>query len=154
MDCKPIHLSQFAVMGECFARSILGIPSPRVGLLSNGEEEQKGNDLTRQSHAIIKEMGLNYIGYVEGTDLYNGNADVVVSDGFVGNVALKISEGIAESFLTFFKDRIRDSLRMKLGYLLLNDLFRDLAKKVDYSEYGGAPLLGEDGVCISFMANE
>jgi glycerol-3-phosphate acyltransferase PlsX len=148
VDCKPTHLVQFAVMGDAFARCILGIDRPRVGLLSNAEEETKGNELTREVHAIIKTLHLNYIGYVEGTDMYNGNADVVISDGFVGNVVVKVSEGVAETLNTFLKENIRKSFRRKMGYLLLKDTFEELARKMDYSEYGGAPLLGVDGICI------
>jgi phosphate acyltransferase len=148
VDCKPGHLLQFAMMGHVYAKYAMGIESPKVGLLSNGEEETKGNELTREAHALLKGTNINYVGYVEGTDMYNGSTDVVVSDGFVGNVALKISEGIAEAITTFLKERIRKSYRRRLGYLLLADVFRDLARTVDYSEYGGAPLLGVDGAVI------
>jgi phosphate acyltransferase len=148
VDCKPTHLAQFAILGNVFARYAQGIESPRIGLLSNGEEEGKGNDLTRDANAVLKTMGLNYIGYVEGTDLHNRRCDVVVADGFVGNVALKTSEGTAEAIARFLKDRIRSKLRRKLGYLLIADVFRELARTVDYAEYGGAPLLGVDGVSI------
>lgn len=148
VDCKPTHLGQFAVLGNVFARYVLGIESPRIGLLSNGEEESKGNELTRDANALLKTLGLNYMGYVEGTDLHNGRCDVVVTDGFVGNVALKTSEGTAEVIGRFLKDRIRSNLRRKLGYLLIADVFRELARIVDYAEYGGAPLLGVNGVSI------
>ncbi len=148
VDCKPLHLAQFAVMGDAFARCALGIRSPRVGILANAEEETKGNELTRETHALIKDLGLNYIGYVEGTDMHNGSADVVVSDGFVGNVALKISEGVAESLMVLFKEAINKSFRRKMGYLLIRDVFREIAKKLDYAEIGGAPLLGVDGVSV------
>lgn len=148
VDCKPTHLVQFALMGNAFAASVLGIASPRVGILSNGEEETKGNELTREAHSLIKELGINYLGYVEGTDMYNGRTDVVVSDGFVGNIALKISEGVADFIFKFFKEGIRNSLKARMGYILLNDLFKEFQKKADYSETGGAPLLGVDGVCI------
>ncbi len=148
VDCKPFHLAQFALMGNAFAKSILNINSPRIGILSNGEEITKGNELTREAHSLIEKMNLNYIGYVEGTDLYNGRVDVVVTDGFVGNIALKISEGIVEALFSFFKENINRSLIGKLGYLLLKNTFEELGRKVDYSEYGGAPLLGVDGICI------
>lgn len=148
VDCKPTHLAQFALMGNAFAGSVLGIDSPKVGILSNGEEETKGNELTREAHSLIKELGINYLGYVEGTDMYNGRTDVVVSDGFVGNIALKISEGVADFIFKFFKEGIRNSLKARMGYLLLNDLFKEFQRKADYSETGGAPLLGVDGVCI------
>lgn len=148
VDCKPIHLAQFALMGDAFARSILNINSPRIGILSNGEEITKGNELTKEAHNLIERLNLNYIGYVEGTDLYNGKVDVVVADGFVGNIALKISEGVVDVLLSFFKKSVTTSVRSKLGYFLLKDTFRELARKVDYAEYGGAPLLGVDGICI------
>lgn len=148
VDCKATHLAQFAILGNVFARYVLGIESPRIGLLSNGEEETKGNELTRDANSLLKAMGLNYMGYVEGTDLHNGRADVVITDGFVGNVALKTSEGTAEAIGRFFKERIGSSFRRKLGYLLMGDVFRELARTVDYAEYGGAPLLGVDGVSI------
>lgn len=148
VDCKPTHLAQFALMGNAFVSSVLGIASPRVGILSNGEEETKGNELTREAHALIKEFGINYLGYVEGTDMYNGRTDVVVSDGFVGNIALKISEGVADLIFEFFREGIKRSLKARIGYLLLKDLFKEFRKKADYSETGGAPLLGVDGVCI------
>ncbi len=148
IDCKPFHLAQFALMGNAFASSVLGHASPRVGILSNGEEETKGNELTREAHALIKELGINYLGYVEGTDMYNGKTDVVVSDGFVGNIALKISEGVAELIFAFFKEGIEKSFKAKVGYFLLKDLFKEFRKKADYSETGGAPLLGVDGTSI------
>jgi glycerol-3-phosphate acyltransferase PlsX len=148
VDCKPVNLAQFAIMGSAFAKSAFGTATPRVGLLSNAEEETKGNDLTRESHAMIKELGLNYLGYIEGNNVHNGHVDVVVCDGFVGNIALKITEGVAESLMTFLKENIEKSLKKKIGYLLMKEIFDELAKKTDYSEYGGAPLLGVDGVCI------
>ncbi len=148
VDCKPTHLAQFALMGNAFASSVLGIDSPRIGILSNGEEETKGNELTRDAHALIKEFGLNYLGYVEGTDMYNGRTDIVVSDGFVGNIALKISEGVADLIFEFFRNGIEKSLKAKIGYVLLKDIFKEFQKKADYSETGGAPLLGVDGVSI------
>jgi glycerol-3-phosphate acyltransferase PlsX len=148
VDCRPIHLAQFAIMGSAFAKCALGVETPRVGLLSNAEEETKGNDLTREAHAMIKELGLNYLGYIEGNNVHNGHADVVVCDGFVGNIALKITEGVAEALMTFLKENIEKSMKKKLGYLLMKEVFEELAKKTDYSEIGGAPLLGVDGVCV------
>jgi phosphate acyltransferase len=148
VDCKPGHLVQFAIMGHVYAKYAMGIERPKVGLLSNGEEETKGNELTREAHAVLRSVNINYVGYIEGTDMYNGSTDVVVSDGFVGNVALKISEGIAEAMTTFLKERIRKNFRRKLGYLLLKDVFEELARTVDYSEYGGAPLVGVNGASI------
>jgi len=148
VDCRPIHLAQFAIMGSAFAKCALGIDTPRVGLLSNAEEETKGNELTREAHAMIKGLGLNYLGYIEGNNVHNGHADVVVCDGFVGNIALKITEGVAESLMTFLKENIEKSLKKKIGYLLMKESFDELLRKTDYTEIGGAPLLGVDGVCI------
>lgn len=146
VDCKPDHLVQFAVMGEVYARYVLGIERPRVGLLSNGEEEEKGNDLTRETHAILKKSELNYVGYIEGRDIYSGEVDVVTCDGFVGNIFLKTSEGLAEAIGRMLKEELKKSLLSKLGYLLARGSFKTFKKKVDYSEYGGAPLLGINGV--------
>lgn len=148
VDCKPIHLVQFAIMGDVYARYVLKKERPKVGLLSNAEEEEKGNELTRETHQILKKGSLNYIGYVEGKDIYCGDVDVVVCDGFVGNVALKLSEGLAEAVATMLKREILSSWLARLGYLLVRGAFKDLRKKIDYSEYGGAPLLGIDGICI------
>lgn len=148
VDCKAVHLAQFAVMGSVYARCVLKIANPRVGLLSNGEEEAKGTDLTRETHAILKKSALNYIGYIEGRDIFHGDVDVIVTDGFVGNVVLKLTEGLIEAFTSMLKDEIMASLPSKVGYMLAKGAFARLKKKVDYSEYGGAPLLGLNGVCI------
>ncbi|HOP39717.1 MAG TPA: phosphate acyltransferase PlsX [Geobacteraceae bacterium] len=145
VDCKPQHLVQFAVMGEVYTKYFLGTQSPKVGLLSNGEEESKGNELTRESHAFLRGVPF-YIGYVEGRDVFNGTVDVVVCDGFVGNVVLKISEGLAEAVGKMLKDEIKQSILSMLGYLFVRRAFKNFRKKVDYSEYGGAPLLGINGV--------
>ncbi|HKF46848.1 MAG TPA: phosphate acyltransferase PlsX [Terracidiphilus sp.] len=148
VDCKPHNLEQFAVMGEMYARSVLKIHKPRVGLLSIGEEESKGNDLTREALPLLKALPLNFIGNVEGRDIFNGNADVIVCDGFVGNVALKTSEGIGR----FVRDVLRESLTRtvtaKVGALLSRQAFNEFRRRLDYTEYGGAPLLGVRGVCI------
>jgi glycerol-3-phosphate acyltransferase PlsX len=146
VDCRPSHLIQFALMGEVFARCVLGIEKPRVGLLSNGEEETKGNDLTRETHGVLKTLDLNYLGYIEGTELSNGNADVIVTDGFVGNVALKVSEGVAEFIMDFLRKRALPETAGGGG--LLQKALKDLSHVIDYSEYGGAALVGVDGVCI------
>jgi glycerol-3-phosphate acyltransferase PlsX len=148
VDCKPTHFAQFALMGEAFSRLVQGVDAPRVGILANGEEETKGNELTRDAHALMKGLGINYIGYVEGGDVTSGKADVVVTDGFVGNIALKISEGTAGFIFNYLKEHIGKSFKAKLGYLLLKNVFKSLKKKTDYAETGGAPLLGVDGVCI------
>lgn len=146
VDCKPLHLVQFAIMGEVYAKYIIGVEKPRVGLLSNGEEDCKGNELTRETNTILKPLSFDYVGYVEGRDIFNGHVDVVVCDGFVGNVVLKLSEGLAEAIGTMLRDEIKKSFLSKIGYLLSRTAFKNFKKKVDYAEYGGAPLLGIDGV--------
>ena len=148
VDCKPHNLEQFAVMGEMYARSVLKIPRPRVGLLSIGEEEGKGNDLTRESFSLLKQLSFNFIGNVEGRDIYNGRADVVVCDGFVGNVALKTSEGLARLVRDLLRQSLNSTVTAQVGALLSRKAFNDFKKRLDYSEYGGAPLLGIRGVCI------
>lgn len=146
VDCKPSHLVQFAIMGEVYARYAMGISNPSVGLLSNGEEDSKGNELTRETHAILRQTPLNYTGYVEGRDIFKGTTEVVVCDGFVGNVVLKLSEGLAEAAGRMLKDEIVKSWISKLGYLFVRGAFSRFRKTVDYAEYGGAPLLGINGV--------
>ena len=146
VDCKPLHLVQFAIMGEVYARYAMGAEKPTIGLLSNGEEESKGNELTRETNALLKDISLDYAGYVEGRDIFNGTVDVIVCDGFVGNVVLKLSEGLAEAVGKMLKDEIKQSFLSKIGYLLSRKAFNNFKKKVDYAEYGGAPLLGIDGV--------
>jgi len=146
VDCKPIHLAQFAVMGDVYARYAMGIPNPTVGLLSNGEEDSKGNELTRETNALLRATSLNYSGYIEGRDIFNGSVDVVVCDGFVGNVVLKLSEGLADAAGRMLKREILKSWISKLGYLFVRGAFSRFKKLVDYAEYGGAPLLGINGV--------
>jgi len=146
VDCKASHLAQFALMGEAYARNILDTPNPRVGLLSNGSEEKKGTELTREAHHLLKDSAFNYIGYVEGRDIYQGTVDVVVCDGFVGNVVLKVSEGLADAISTMLRREIGNRFLAKVGYLLARPAFKAFKKKVDYAEYGGAPLLGIEGV--------
>ncbi len=148
VDCKPKNLEQFAIMGEIYSRSIFNIPQPRVGLLSNGEEESKGNELTRDAYKLIRALSLNFAGNVEGRDLYNGKLDVIVCDGFVGNVALKISEGMVEAVRSLLKESLNSTLSSQVGALLSRRAFQEFKKRLDYSEYGGAPLLGIKGVCI------
>jgi glycerol-3-phosphate acyltransferase PlsX len=145
---KPWHLFQFAIMGHVYARDILRLERPRVGLLSVGEEEGKGNDLTRESYDLLKESRLNFIGNIEGRDIYNGNCDVVVTDGFTGNVALKISESLAEMVGAMIKEELTRDLRSKVGAALAVPAFTRFRKRVDYTEMGGAPLLGIDGAAI------
>ena len=148
VDCKPQNLEQFAVMGEMYARTVLKINEPRVGLLSIGEEETKGNDLTREAFPLLKALPIKFIGNVEGRDIFSGLADVIVCDGFVGNVALKTSEGVGR----FVRDVLRESLTRtvtaQVGALLSRKAFNDFRRRLDYREYGGAPLLGVRGVCI------
>jgi phosphate acyltransferase len=146
--CKPHHLVQFAVMGDLFSRKIVQVASPRVGLMSVGEEESKGNDLTKEVHKALKQLDLNFIGNVEGRDIYNGRADVIVCDGFTGNVALKTSEGLIEAVVKLLKEELSRNLKAKVGALLSQQSFKRLKKRLDYSEYGGAPLLGLRGVSI------
>lgn len=148
VDCKPPHLVQFALMGSVYASQMLGKPTPRVGLLSNGEEESKGNELTREANQILKRTSLNYVGYTEGRDIYNAHVDVVVCDGFVGNVVLKVSEGLAEAIGAILREEFGSRLLSKLGYLLARPALKAFKKKVDYAEYGGAPLLGVQGTAM------
>ena len=148
VDCKPIHLSQFAVMGDVFARKVFGISRPKVGLLSIGEEDTKGNELTKEAFKLLKTSRLNFVGNVEGRDVFNGTADIIVCDGFIGNVALKISEGLAEAMNSLLRKEIEEAIGGQVGYLLLRPAFRKFKKKIDYSEYGGAPLLGINGISI------
>jgi len=145
VDCKPLHLAQFALMGSVYMRHMFGKERPRVGVLSNGEEESKGNDLTRETHRLLTQSPLNYIGYIEGRDIYNGTVDVVVCDGFVGNVVLKVSEGLADALGKMLKAEFKSRIFSRLGYLLARPAFQGFRRKVDYAEYGGAPLLGIQG---------
>ena len=148
VDCKPQNLEQFAIMGDMYSRSIFNIARPRVGLLSVGEEESKGNDLTREAYPLLKKLPIHFVGNVEGRDLYNGNADVIVCDGFIGNVALKVSEGLVEAVRFLLKESLKSTISSQVGFLLSKKAFADFKKRLDYSEYGGAPLLGLKGVCI------
>ncbi|NOZ68115.1 MAG: phosphate acyltransferase PlsX [Deferribacteres bacterium] len=148
VDCKPLHLYQFAIMGEAYARYIFDIESPRVGLLGIGEEDAKGNELTRESFKLIKDSHINFMGNIEGKDIFSGEADVVVCDGFVGNIALKVSEGLAEAMSKMLKREILENASGKIGSLFLKNALQNFKKKTDYSEYGGAPLLGISKPCI------
>ena len=148
VDCKAIHLAQFAIMGEVYARYAMGVANPAVGLLSNGEEDSKGNELTRETNVLLRATSLNYSGYIEGRDIFKGNIDVVVCDGFVGNVVLKLSEGLSDAAGKMVKQEILKSWVSKLGYLLVRGAFNRFKKTVDYAEYGGCPLLGINGVGI------
>ena len=141
-------LAQFAVMGEIYSRVIFRTANPRVGLLSIGEEEHKGNELTRAATPLLKSLPLNFIGNVEGRDIYTGDVDVIVCDGFIGNVALKVSEGLVDMIKHLLQESLEATITRKIGYVLSRAGFADFKKRVDYSEYGGAPLLGVNGVCI------
>jgi len=148
VDSKPHNLEQFAVMGEIYFRSMFGTLRPRVGLLSIGEEETKGNELTREAFQLLKQLPLNFVGNVEGRDLYGGEVDVIVADGFVGNVALKTSEGVANLVRATLKETLKATITRQVGYLLSRSAFADFKKRLDHTEYGGAPLLGVKGVCF------
>ena len=148
VDTKPNHLREFAVMGHFYAQMVFGLEAPRVGLLSIGEEEGKGNELTKETYRVMKETGLNFIGNAEGRDVYNGNCDVVVCDGFIGNVVLKASEALGEMISKLLREEMTKSVTRKAGAVLAKGAFAGLKKRIDYSEYGGAPLLGVKGGCI------
>jgi glycerol-3-phosphate acyltransferase PlsX len=135
-------------MGDIYFRSMFGTRRPRVGLLSNGEEETKGNSLTREAFQLLKQLPINFVGNVEGRDLYNGEVDVIVADGFVGNVALKISEGVAHLVRNTLKESLKATITRQVGALLSRSAFHDFKKRLDHTEYGGAPLLGVKGVCF------
>lgn len=149
VECKPSHLAQFGVMGEAYVRATRGVARPRLGVLSNGEEDAKGTDLTRAALALLRKSGLDLVGYVEGKDIFSGEVDVVVTDGFTGNIVLKTSEGVAAGVTGLIRSAVeRAGLPAKVGALLLKPTFAGLKKVVDYAEYGGAPLLGVDGVGV------
>ena len=148
VECRPHHLLQFAVMGSVYARVAFGVERPRIGLLSIGEEESKGNDLTREAHRLLKGAPVNFIGNVEGRDIYSGAADVIVCDGFTGNIVLKTSEGLVDAVGVLLADELNGTFSSQVGYLLARRAFRRFRKRVDYSEYGGAPLLGVSGLAI------
>jgi glycerol-3-phosphate acyltransferase PlsX len=148
VDSTPQMLSQFAVMAELYSRIILGRPNPRVGLLSIGEEDQKGNDVTRSAAQLLKGLNLNFIGNVEGSDVYTGEVDVIVCDGFTGNVALKVSEGLGGMVKHLLRESLEASITGKIGAVFARSAFSEFRRRLDYSEYGGAPLLGVRGVCI------
>jgi len=147
-NCQPHNLVQFALMGKIFMTAVVGVADPRVGLMSIGEEKGKGNDLVKEAFDRLQTAPLRFIGNVEGKDLFSGTADVVVSDGFTGNVALKVSEGVVQSVVSMARHEITKDIFAKLGYLLMKRHLKKLYKKIDYSEYGGAQLLGVNGVII------
>jgi glycerol-3-phosphate acyltransferase PlsX len=142
-ECKPEHLAQFAIMGDAYSRAVLGTIGPVVGLMSIGEEEAKGNDLTKEAFPLLREMtSLNFMGNVEGRDVFSGAVDVIVTDGFTGNVMLKLSEGLTDAMLSMIKRELTASAVTKAGAMLAKPAFRNIKKRLDYSEHGGAPLLG------------
>lgn len=142
-DCKPFHLAQFAVMGDAYARAALGVARPTIGLMSIGEEEAKGSELTKEAFPLLRDLSqLNFVGNVEGRDVFTGAVDVIVTDGFTGNVMLKLSEGLSEAMLSMIRQELTASALSKAGALLARPAFKNIKKKLDYSEYGGAPLLG------------
>ena len=147
VECRPVHLYQFAVMASAFS-GLYNVDKPRVGLLTIGEETGKGNTLIKEAYNLLERSDLNFIGNIEGRDVFQGDVDVVVCDGFVGNIVLKISEGLAEAIMTMLREEIVKSTLAKLGYLLARPAFRNFKKRVDYAEYGGAPLLGIKGIGI------
>jgi glycerol-3-phosphate acyltransferase PlsX len=146
VDCSSMMLLQFGYMGAVYAERVLGLARPTVGLMSIGEEDVKGNRVVKQAHEYLKNSGLNFVGNVEGRDIFSGRASVVVCDGFVGNVCLKVSEGLAETMMALFKDNVFVSLRGNMGAFLLKPALKSLAERLDYASYGGAPLLGINGV--------
>lgn len=148
VDCKPHHLCQFGIMGSVFSQSVLSMENPSVGLLSIGEEDYKGNIQVKKAYELLEKSGLNFIGNVEGRDVFKGNVNVIVCDGFVGNICLKLSEGLAESIIQMLKREIQGDVSAKLGYIFSKSAFRRFGKRIDYSEYGGAPLLGINGIVI------
>jgi glycerol-3-phosphate acyltransferase PlsX len=148
VECRPQHLVQFAIMGAAYARVALGCPTPRVGLLSVGEEESKGNELTREAHQLLKSAPISFVGNIEGRDVYAGETDVIVCDGFTGNVTLKISEGLVETVESLLHEELSSTFGTRVGYLLSRQAFRRFRKRVDSAEYGGAPLLGLTDLCI------
>ncbi len=147
-NCRPRDLEQFAVMGKVFMEQIMGLRNPSIGLMSIGEEKTKGNDLTKEAFDRLHASPLNFIGNVEGKDLYSGKADIIVSDGFTGNVALKATEGVMETLFSLARREITKNLLARVGFFLMKRNLKSLFKKMDYSEYGGAHLLGLNGVCI------
>ena len=148
VESRPHHLVQFAVMGVAYARVALGCAEPRVALLSIGEEETKGNDLTREAHQLLKHAPIRFVGNIEGRHVYAGDADVIVCDGFTGNITLKISEGLVETVDGLLREELSSTFGTRVGYLLSRQAYRRFRKRLDYSEYGGAPLVGLNGLCV------
>ncbi|HMK43485.1 MAG TPA: phosphate acyltransferase PlsX [Dissulfurispiraceae bacterium] len=148
VDCKPENLLEFAHMGDAYFHAIFETPQPRVALLSIGEEDTKGNELTKEAFRLLKNTGLNFTGNIEGKDIFTGGADVIVCDGFIGNVVLKVSEGLADTIIKMLKREIANIVTGKIGYIMMKPAIRNFKKRTDYDEYGGAPLLGINGTSI------
>ncbi len=148
VDCDSENLLQFALMGNAYCKTMFNNPEPKIALLSIGEEDTKGNLLTKEVFKLLRDAGIRFIGNIEGKDIFMGHADVVVCDGFIGNIVLKTSEGLAEVILKMLKREIADVATGRIGYLLMKPALRNFRKKTDYAEYGGAPLLGINGTCI------
>lgn len=148
VDCRPKHLFQFGIMGSAFSQLLIDERRPRVGLLSIGEEGGKGNILVKKTHELLSNSSLNYVGNVEGRDTFQGDVDVIVCDGFVGNVCLKLSEGLAEAMVAMLRHEIAKNFKSKVGYMLSKKAYASFKKRIDYAEYGGAPLLGLNGTAI------
>jgi glycerol-3-phosphate acyltransferase PlsX len=148
IDCRPEHIAQFAVMGSIYAEEVLGIKNPRVGVLSVGEEEGKGSATTKEAAQVLKDLNVNFVGNAEGRDLWNDNFDVIACDGFVGNALLKSAEALAEGLISALKTVFMETLFTKLAALMVKPALKRFAKKLDYEEYGGAPLLGVKGISI------
>ena len=148
VECKPLHLLQYAIMASIYHKHAFGVDRPRVGLLSVGAEEQKGNKLVKDTYPLIKELDLDFAGNVEGEDVHSGACDVVVCDGFVGNVLLKSSEGLGEGLLAGLRDHAAKDTWSRLGFKLMAPVLEKMKQWLDFAEYGGAPLLGVDGICI------
>ncbi len=147
-DCKPVYLQQFALMGKAYMSEVVGVKEPKIGILSNGAEEEKGNELSKAAHVLLKQLPINFIGNVEARDIMSGEADVIVCDGFVGNALLKCTEGTASAIISMLKVELMSGFRTKLGALFAKPAFSRLKKRMDYTEYGGAPLLGINGGII------
>lgn len=147
-ECKPQNLLQFALMGQIYMKEVMSVSNASVGLINIGAEEEKGNELTKAAYKLLKDSDVNFVGNVEPRDISNGDVDVLVCDGFVGNTVLKMYEGVASNILHILKDEMMSSFRSKMGGLLLKPMFKRFAKKFDYKEVGGSPFLGVDGICI------
>ncbi|MCX7805665.1 MAG: phosphate acyltransferase PlsX [Planctomycetota bacterium] len=145
---KPEHLRDYGVMGSVYMQAVMGVPSPRVGLINVGSEETKGTPEAREAFALLKEADINFIGNVEGGDIFYGRCEVAVCDGYAGNVMLKAAEGLAESLMTAIREELRRTIVRRIGAAICRPAFRALAKRTDYAEWGGAPLLGVNGICI------